>query len=313
MKLYFAPMEGITSYIYRNIHEEMFGGCDAYFAPFINPSDQEKVSKKGVKDILPEKNTTASLKIQVLTNNPVSFLKFSDKVKALGYNEININLGCPAGTVVKKGRGSGFLRDTDAMERFFDRIFSESDMKISVKTRIGYSCTDEAEALMKIYNKYPLTSLIIHPRTRDELYSGSVHTDVFEMCYNTSKNDVCYNGDILTVEDWKKTALAYPNLEGIMIGRGAIRNPALFREIRGGKPLEAKELIEFSNRLINDYNEIFNTETFTVHKLKEIWIYMIKNFPEERKAEKAIRKAKSLRDLKDAIYSLPLDIPANAW
>lgn len=309
MKLYFAPMEGITSYIYRNIHAQMFGGCDAYFAPFINPSDQEKVSKKGVKDILPEKNTDINLKIQVLTNNPVSFLKFADKVKALGYDEININLGCPAGTVVKKGRGSGFLRDTDAMEEFFDKIFTQSDMKISVKTRIGYSSPDEMESLMKIYNKYPLTFLTIHPRTREELYTGSVHTDIFEKCYNTSKNTLCYNGDILTCSDYEKIAAAFPKLEGVMIGRGAIRNPALFREIRGGKRLEAAELIEFSNRLLKSYNEIFNTETFTVHKLKEVWIYMMGNFPEEKKIEKAIRKAKSLRDLTGAIHSLPLDIP----
>ena len=135
MKLYFAPLEGITTYTYRNTHREMFGGCDQYFAPFITPSDNEKLSIKCLRDIVPEKNSSVKPIVQVLTNKAESFLKFEEKIKALGYSEVNINLGCPSGTVVKKNRGSGFLREPEALERFLEEVFSASELKIAIKTR----------------------------------------------------------------------------------------------------------------------------------------------------------------------------------
>lgn len=306
MKLYFAPMEGITTHIYRKAHSEFFGGCDYYYAPFINPSDQEKVSKKGMRDIFPENNVGVPLKIQVLTNNAVSFLKFEEKALELGYDEINLNIGCPAGTVVKKGRGAGFLRDTETLDRFFDKVFSETKSKISVKTRIGYHSPEEMDSLMDIFNKYPISTLIIHPRTRDELYSGSVHLDTFEAAYNKAKMPVCYNGDIVTKEDYDAILARSPQLEGIMLGRGAIRNPAIFREIKGGAPLSPKELGAFSNELLKIYKEAYSTDTFVLHKMKEQWIFMIKNFPEEKKVEKALRKAKNLAEFSAATGMLSL-------
>ncbi|MBQ8003513.1 MAG: tRNA-dihydrouridine synthase family protein, partial [Oscillospiraceae bacterium] len=172
MKLYFAPLEGITTYTYRNTHAEMFGCVDTYFSPFINPSDQEKVSRKGMRDILPENNSTENLRVQVLTSNAESFLKFCEKIKPLGYREVDINIGCPAGTVVRKGRGSGFLQYPDELDAFLCEIFAKSDMNISVKTRTGYSSHDEFSCLMDIYNQYPMAELTVHPRTREELYGG---------------------------------------------------------------------------------------------------------------------------------------------
>ncbi len=305
MKLYFAPLEGITTYTFRNTHSEMFGGADAYFAPFINPSDQEKVSRKGIRDILPENDTTEKLKVQVLTSNAESFLKFCEKVRPLGYDEVNINIGCPAGTVVRKGRGSGFLQYPDKMDEFFSEIFGESDMKISVKTRIGYSSHNEFPRLLEIYNKYPISELTVHPRTREELYNGSVSLEAFAFAYNISKNPLCYNGDICSVKDYKKVSGKFPDISGVMLGRGAVQNPALFREIRGGEKLLTEELVEFSERLSEKYKKVLGSEVFTLHKLKEIWIYAGRNFPEEKKLIKAIRKANTLEDFKSAIRALP--------
>ncbi len=305
MKLYFAPLEGITTCTYRNTHAGMFDGCDEYYAPFINPSDQERVSRKGLRDILPERNSDVSLKIQVLTNKAESFLKFEDKVRELGYDEININIGCPAATVVRKGRGSGFLRDPVSMYRFFSEIFEKSSMRISVKTRIGYDSGDEMEDLMRIYNKYPMSLLIIHPRAREDFYNGEPNYEVFSASYATSTNKLCYNGNVFTEEDYRRITTQFPDLDSVMLGRGAIRNPALFREIRGGAPLTTAELVEFSERLAANYNEVLTSETFTLHKLKEIWVYMMQNFPEEKKIAKTIKKANTLTDFMAAIHRLP--------
>lgn len=305
MNLYFAPLEGITGFTYRNAHAEMFGSCDAYFAPFINPSDNEKVSKKGIKDILPENNVGIPLKAQVLTNNSVSFLKFAEKVKAFGYDELNINLGCPSATVVRKGRGSGFLKEPDALDKFLYEIFEKSDLRISVKTRTGYFSGDEMEQLMEIYNKYPLTQLIIHPRAREDFYGGMPNNDVFEMAYNMSGNKLCYNGNIFTAAEYKRITERFPKLDGIMLGRGAIKNPALFREINGGEKLTSAELIEFSSRLADSYNKVLQSDVFTLHKLKEIWVYILWDYPDEKKTAKAIKKAKTLSEFMSAIRLLP--------
>lgn len=305
MKLYFAPLEGITTYTYRRLHAELFGGCDAYFAPFINPSENEKISMKNLRDIMPERNGKIDLRVQVLTNNAESFMKFEEKAEQLGYGEININLGCPSGTVVHKGRGSGFLKEPEAMDRFFDEIFSKTNLKISVKTRTGYFSGDEMEALMSVYNKYPISELTVHPRARSDFYNGNPDMEVFSKAYAVSKNRVCYNGDVNSEADFRKIISDFSELSGVMLGRGAIANPAIFREIKGGERLKTAELIEFSMRLAEAYYEILKSDLFTLQKLKEIWMYIMRNFPEEKKILKAIKKSNKTVDFKNAINCLP--------
>lgn len=305
MNLYFAPLEGITQWIYRNLHHEMFGGCDAYFAPFITPSDNEKIGRKHIRDILPENNAGVPLKIQVQTNCAASFLKFEEKIKDLGYDEINVNLGCPSGTVVKKGRGAGFLREPDQLDAFFSELFEKSKYKISVKTRIGFESGAEMERLMKIYNRYPFSLVIVHPRTRNDFYNGVPDDAVFENAYRTSRNKVCYNGNIFTKEDYEKKILQFPDLDSVMLGRGAIANPAVFREIKGGKKLTTEELVTFSNCLEERYYAKLQSEPFTLQKLKEAWMYMMWNFPDETKILKKIKKANKLSELRAAISCLP--------
>lgn len=306
MNLYFAPLEGITTYTFRNTHHKFFDGCDAYYAPFITPAETEKNSPKNLKTILPENNAEGiNLKVQALTNNPKAFIEFSKVVKELGYDEINVNIGCPSQTVVKKGKGAGLLKDIDKLETFLEEIFSKSDVKLSVKTRIGISDTGEFESIMNVYNKYSMSLLIIHPRLREDFYNGIPRMDVFKKAYDTSKNRVCYNGNILTKEDFKKIASEYDELDSVMIGRGAVKNPAIFREIKGGKKLETNELFEFSKALSENYYEVLKSEKFTLQKMKEVWALFMENFPEEKKILKAIKKANKVSDLIGVTGYLP--------
>ena len=305
MKLYFAPLEGITTYTYRNTHAEVFGGCDGYYAPFITPSDNEKLSVKSFRDIVPENNKVERLIPQVLTNKADSFVKFQEMIKRLGYGEVNINMGCPSGTVVKKNRGAGFLRDPQGIEDFLEEVFDKSDLEISVKTRIGFSDANEFEKLLEVYNKFNLDSLIIHPRTRSDFYNGQPNMEIFHKAYQNSSNPLCCNGNIFFAEDYEKCVEKYPDLEGIMLGRGAIANPALFREIKGGKPLETEELVCFTELLAERYLSVLGSEVYTLHKLKEIWMYTMWTFPEEKKILKAIKKSNKLYDLITAVKMLP--------
>ena len=305
MELYFAPLEGITTYTYRNLHAKFFGGCDRYYTPFINPSENDKISMKNLRDIVPENNKIKNLCVQVLTGNAESFKKFSTKVKELGYDEVNINIGCPSGTVVHKGRGAGLLKDTYMMDKFLEGVFCEADLKVSVKTRTGYFSSDEAEEIVEIYNKYPISLLTVHPRAREEFYGGKPDMQVFSKICNMSKNPVCYNGDVNTKEDYEKIADEYKEIKGVMLGRGAISNPALFRQIKGGKKLSSDELKEFSHLLIDEYLKVLNSDLFTLQKLKEIWMYIMWQFPEEKKLLKAIKKSGKLSDFTNAIKALP--------
>lgn len=304
MNLYFAPLEGITNHVYRNIHARLFGGCDAYYSPFISPSDNEKIGRKGVKDILPENNEGINLCVQVLTSNAQSFQKFSEKIKALGYDEINLNFGCPSGTVTGKGRGSGFLRTPDALDKFLEDIFTDRCLKISVKTRSGFYEHSEMQQLMNIYNKYPLELLIIHPRVREDFYKGEPDIKTFEASYKASVNKVCYNGNIFSKEDYDSIKEKFPLLEGVMIGRGAIANPAIFREIKGGKRLSSQELINFTHILCENYNGYLKSDFYTLNKLKEIWLHIAWNFPDDKKLLKSIKKAQKLSDLINAVENI---------
>lgn len=303
MKLYFAPMEGVTTYTYRNAHVKMFGGCDEYFAPFIVPTENEKLSIKNLKDILRENNAVEVIP-QVMASSPVAFLEFTKKIKDLGYNKVNLNLGCPSGTVVKKMRGAGSLKDLDALDKFLDNIFTKADIEISVKSRTGYFSHNEFDQILNIYNKYPISELIIHPRIREEFYKGIPNMQSFDKAYKGSKIRLCYNGNIYTKEDYKKIETDYNSVNSVMIGRGAIKNPAIFREIKGGEILKTSELIEFSNVLEEKYLKLLNSEIYTLHRLKEIWIYMMQNFEEEKKILKAVKKSNKLSDLNSAINNL---------
>lgn len=304
MKLYFAPMEGITTYTYRNAHAEMFGMCDKYYAPFIVPSENERISLRTLRDLVPA-NNNAQVVPQVLCNRGDLFKKFEEKVYYLGYDELNLNLGCPAATVVGKRRGSGALRDTDNLNELLENIYSNPRLNISVKTRAGFYSHDEFDKILEIYKRYPISLLIIHPRVRDELYKGTPNMATFEKAYEHYGSRLCYNGDINSVADYEKVIIQYNELDSVMIGRGAIANPAIFREIKGGEPLKTEELIAFSKLLEERYMSILKSDIYTLHKLKSIWTYALWNFPEEKKIIKAVKKSNRLSDFNNAINQLP--------
>ncbi len=305
MKLYFAPLEGITTYIYRNTHREMFGGCDSYYAPFITPSENERITRKSLRDILPDNNSETPVVPQIIANNTEVFLNFTEKIKKIGYDEINLNCGCPSGTVVKKSRGAGILKDAVALDEFLAGIFNKCELKISVKTRIGFSSGEEMERLLEIYNKYPIPQLTIHPRTRADFYNGIPDMETFEKAYRSSKNKVCYNGNVFSVDDYKGIEETYPDLEGIMLGRGAVANPAIFREIRGGEKLSTAELVEFTEILCENYRFLLQSDVYTLNKLKEIWLYIMWNFPNEKKSLKIMRKTNNLSEFMFTVKNLP--------
>ncbi|MDY2632197.1 MAG: tRNA-dihydrouridine synthase family protein [Clostridium sp.] len=304
MKYYLAPMEGITGYIYRNSYNKYFNNIDKFFTPFITPNTSKSFKTKELRDLLPENNEGLNVVPQILTNDSEGFISTAKKLKELGYNEINLNLGCPSGTVVSKYRGSGFLAKREELDKFLDEIFKMDDMKISIKTRIGKDKPEEFYELINIYNKYPLEELIIHPRTREDFYGNKPNLEIFKDALSLSKSSVCYNGDIFTVKDYNNFIDCFPSVEKIMIGRGILANPGLLDDIKESKSLDKEKLKEFHNEIFMNYRKVFNEDKNAIYRMKELWGYMIYIFSDDKKYIKKIKKAQRLEDYNEAVLSL---------
>lgn len=315
-------MEGITGHIYRNALEKYFPGTDKYFTPFIAPDQNKILRTKERRDVLPENNHVPELVPQILTNSAEDFIRTAKVLQELGYEEVNLNLGCPSGTVVSRKRGSGLLAFPDEVERLLDGIFSEIQLKVSVKTRIGKDDAEDAFWLMEIYRKFPLSELIIHPRIQKDFYRGEPNQDLFGELIRVSKDQeggmpssghpentfpVCYNGNLLTEKDYLFFAEKFPEVDAVMLGRGVIANPGLIRQIRSGLKTDKKTLRAFHDEVLEEYRFLFGEDKNALFRMKEMWIYMIHLFTNHEKYAKKIRKAQSLAEYRCAADALFLE------
>ena len=304
MKFYLAPMEGITGHIYRNSYEKYFHNIDKYFTPFIVPNQSVSLKTKELKDLLPQNNKGLNIVPQILTNDAEGFILTANKLKQLGYEEINLNLGCPAGTVVSKKRGSGFLAYPEELDKFLDEIYKIDNMKISIKTRLGKERADEFYKLIEIYNKYPLEELIIHPRTREDFYGNIPNLEVFKDALKLSKHSICYNGDIFTLNSYNKIINEFPEVNKVMLGRGILANPGLIGEIKNNE-FANKEIIKmFHDEIFEKYTILLNEDKNAMYRMKELWGYMSHIFTNNKKYYKKIKKAQKAIDYKNAVNSL---------
>ena len=210
----------------------------------------------------------------------------------MGHDEVNLNLGCPAGTVTAKGKGSGMLRDPAKVDAFLDGVFSRAEGPVSVKTRLGVTRPEEFDAILDIYNRYPICELTIHPRVMRQLYRGEADRAAFAKYLPRCRMPVCYNGDITTPAQLKALEAEFPNLSGIMVGRGIIADPALLRQAVGGAPASKEELRGYLDELYHGYTEAFGMASCAVSRMKAHWHYLIYRFEGAEALEKQLRKAR---------------------
>lgn len=291
MKIYFAPMEGITGYMFRNAFNRAFhANISKYFSPFISPGPNQSLTNKELRDILPENNKDIRLIPQVLTNSAEDFLSLSERLKSMGYDEVNINLGCPSGTVVSKKRGSGLLAEPEMLIRMLDKIYSKANIKVSLKTRIGKESSEEFPGLLEIYNRFPVHELIVHPRIRTDLYKGKPNMKMFNIAVDCYKGKLCYNGDIYSKNDYDRIVETYSGLSAVMIGRGFLRNPMLYESISDGKNPDMNKIREFHDLILEDYVDYMSGDRPVLFKMKELWSYMLDLFEDSERAGKKIKK-----------------------
>ena len=300
----FAPMEGITNSIFRRTHARYFPGTDRYAAPFLAPDGQGRIKSAALLDLDPERNSGIPLLPQILCNSAGAFLALSRELEAMGFTEVNLNAGCPSGTVVPKHKGAGMLLDLRSLDAFLNEVFAHSRLRVSVKSRLGLESTAEFPAILEIYNRYPLSELILHARDRKGLYQSRPDLKAFAAAFSSSRAPLCYNGNILSPAHRDRVLAAVPDLERLMPGRGAVADPALIRQLRGGAPLEAQELSAFLEELFAANLAAGIGEYHSLGRMKEIWYYCGHLFPGAQRELKRLNKARSAGDYRAAAAAL---------
>ena len=293
MKYYLAPLEGITTRAYRQLSRKFFGCFDRYYTPFLTPTHEHLLTNRQRQELEP---VEPGLVPQLLTNVPEDFIWMAGELKAMGYGEVNLNLGCPSGTVVKKHKGSGLLMDLDRLKALLDPIFAASPLPVSIKTRIGIEDPEEFAPLLALFNEYPICELTVHPRLQKQQYGGEPHMDCFAYAQKYSKNPLCYNGDLFSPEDVAQQ-------EGrVMLGRGAIANPGMIRYLKQGKWASLEEFRAFHDEIYAHCKETMSGFRPVVFKMREFWCYWQYLFDAPERHLKKIRKAASFAE-----YGLALD------
>ena len=310
-------MEGITLYPLRNIHRQTMGdGVDKYFTPFLTATSVHHFKNREKKDVLPDKNEAfdnygQQVVPQIMAGNAGDFLWAAAEMKKLGYEEVNLNLGCPAPTVVNRHKGAGLLTDPEYLDEMLREIYEgaagDSFPEISLKTRLGFSDPAEADGLMEIYAHYPVKELTIHARVREDFYSGTPRYDAYKRAVevyreNGGKADICYNGNVDSLQGYEK--IKDLPFDSVMIGRGLLTDPSLVRQLKGGEALKAAELKEYLDKLYEGYAGYIPEDRNVIFKMLEHWAFLHVHFKDCDKCLKTIRKSRSKGEYQAAVNNI---------
>lgn len=293
MHYYFAPMEGLTDSVFRRLHHRYFPGVDRYYMPFLSPTVHRSLSHKEERELPPADSVKFAAVPQILTKNAEDFLWAAQVCRDRGYDEINLNTGCPSSTVVAKGKGSGMLRDAEALDAFLDAVFQKTPLPVSVKTRLGLESPEEFPAILEVFNRYPIRELTVHPRVRRQFYDGEVDGEMFAYAMKHSKIPLCYNGNLFTLSQISALQAQYPQLPAVMLGRGLIADPGM---LSGGTNIALLE--RFMNELLEIYEADFGGSRNAMFRLKEHWSYLHTRFAGSDRLWKRLRKTTDVSEFR---------------
>ena len=312
MNYYVAPMEGLTDRVWRQAHQKWFGWAGApakYYAPFLSPPENRVLIKKKMAELAPEANPGAPVVPQLLAKDGALAAWMVGQLRQLGYTEVNLNFGCPSGTVTAKGKGSGMLRDLGKLDAFLAALFAEAEGPLTVKTRLGVEKPEEFAAVLEVYNRYPIAELTIHPRVMRQQYRGIADREAFAKALPECRMPVCYNGDLTTVEQLRALEADFPAVQSLMVGRGIIADPALFRQALGGPAATKEELRGYLDDLYQGYTALFGSAGCAISRMKGHWFYLIHRFKGSERLEKQLRKLREpweYETVVNQIFTLPL-------
>ncbi len=304
-----APMEGVTGDLFRQAQRLHFAAADKYYTPFLSPTSSRTLSARELREVDPAHNAGIRVVPQLMGHEPNDFVWMAGALRELGYDEVNLNLGCPSGTVVTKKKGAGLLAEKDLLRRMLDGIFDLCPLPISIKTRLGMERPEEFYPILEMYNDYPVKELIVHPRVQADQYRGKPDLTLFAWALEHSRAPVCCNGNVFCAADARAAAARFPKLERIMIGRGLAANPGLIGELQGKAPADAAALEAFHGTLFALTAARIPDRRALLFRMKEAWRYLGCSFENADKPLKAIRRAQTLPDYEAAVRRLFSDCP----
>lgn len=305
IKLYLAPLQGLTDWIFRESFAQHIGSFDKTFTPFVRVQNGEFYRPSQCNDLLPEHNTFQNPVPQFLGKDAESFKRFEALCMEHNYSEANINMGCPYPMVTGKGMGAGLLSHPAEITNLLNGIFADTKLKISVKCRLGQENANEFEKLIPVFNAFPLEEIIIHPRVGKQQYKGETDVESFARFAPKLNHPVCYNGDILTVADVEKIQQLVQQVDRFMIGRGILQNPFLLAEIRKEKlnaGQKADMLRKFHGAIIEHCRQKYSGDLHMLKRLEELWEYHGEAFENGRKIYKQVKKCKNIGQYEAVVF-----------
>lgn len=305
--LRFSPLQSYTDAVYRQAHARFFGGVDCYYSPFARVEHGE-IRRKDLRDIAPEANTGLHLIPQLIAPDAPTAARLLTLFAETGWQEANLNLGCPFPLLARRHNGAGILPHPDEVERLLVPLCEQfPQLRLSVKLRLGWDDASECLALLPLFNRLPLADITLHPRLGRQQYKGTVDLDGFRAFYDRCEKPLFYNGDLLTPSDISRLREAFPRLSGVLLGRGLLARPSLALEYIRGRALEQEEM---RNALRGMHDELFRRYSEQLQggdhqvlaKMKTLWDYLCPDA--DRKARKTVLKATRLADYLAAVNRL---------
>lgn len=319
IRCYAAPMEGITGAMWRRVHHKYFPGADKYFTPFLTPTHARRLTRREKREVLPDYNAGIPVVPQIMAKRAEDLIWCAGRMAELGYREVDLNLGCPSGTVVAKGKGAGMLADPDALRRFLEEVFSAGlPVEISAKTRLGLETPEEFTAILAVLRQFPFCEVTVHPRLRRDMYAGPCRMEQYAQALEGSPFPLCWSGDILCPGDRDRLAVRFPGTAAVMVGRGLMADPALIRKMRGGPGAEKGELEGFTAELYEEYAAAFGSRGNAMLRMKELWSYLLYLFDGGENFRRSIQRCRDTGDYSRTVDELfrscsLRDAPALPW
>ena len=300
MQLALAPLQTYTDYHFRNAHIAVFKGVDKFYAPYLKMNNDGTIKNAPKIDILPKNNPQIGVIPQLMACGEEEFFIMAEYIESLGYTELNWNMGCPYPMVTNRNLGAGILNKPSEIFELFDNIFPKLKMGLGIKMRMGLEDTAEILDILPRLNDYPLTEIIIHARYAKQLYNGSCDHERFLECISLTKHPLTYNGDIETKEDLDELQIKFNGIDHWMIGRGAMKNPSLFEEIKFGivdsGEIYRDKLSLFSMHLTTSLLECNPDRGYALSKMKSYWEYLSEGLSDGKNLYRKLKKSKSIEE-----------------
>jgi len=304
-ELILAPIRGITDCVYRTALARWFPGFDRAFSPFIQVRRGHPLRPGDLRQLAPENNRAMPVIPQLLTNHADSFVQVLGELQDFGYDDANWNLGCPSPTVAKRGRGAGLLPHPERIDAILDNVLARSTVRLSVKLRLGRHDPNELVPVLEILNRYPLSEIILHPRTADQLYEGDVDIGRAQEALSVCRHPFMLSGGISSVEEFVAFRSLLPGVSAWMIGRGALSSPALPGRIKGAPPHDAttsREVLHgFHDALFTGYREWLSGPGHLLAKMKEHWTYLSVCFARPKEVVARIGRSRDVKAFAESV------------